>query len=48
MLGHILVELFGNIVFNFTQSVAKLYDLGDSDDVTNAICYCPLEDTSKE
>ena len=48
MLGHILVELFGNIVFNFTQSVAKLYDLGDSDDVTNAICYCPLEVTSKE
>ena len=48
MLGHTLVELFGNIVFNFTRSVAERYDLDDGDDVANTICYCPLEDTGRE
>ena len=35
MLIHTLAELFGNIVFNFTRSVAERYDFGESDDVVN-------------
>ena len=48
MLSHTFAELFGNIVFNFTRSVAERYDLGESDDVVNTIGYSPLEDTGKE
>ena len=50
MLIHTLAELFGNIVFNFTRSVAERYDFnfGESDDVVNVIGYNPLEDTGKE
>ncbi|KAK2573916.1 hypothetical protein P5673_000023 [Acropora cervicornis] len=48
MLGHTLVELFGNIVFNFTRSVAERCDIDDRDDVANTIGYYPLEDTGKE
>ena len=48
MLSHTFAELFGNIVFNFTRSVAERYDLGENDDVTNTIGYNALEDTGKE
>ena len=48
MLSHTFVELFGNIVFNFTRSVAERYDLGENDDVANTIGYNALEDTGKE
>ena len=48
MLIHALAELFGNIVFNFTRSVAERYDFGESDDVVNMTGYNPLEDTGKE
>ena len=48
MLSHTFDELFGNIVFNFTRSVAERYDLGENDDVTNTIGYNALEDTGKE
>lgn len=48
MLIHALAELFGNIVFNFTRSVAERYDFGESDDVVNITGYNPLKDTGKE
>ncbi|XP_074636975.1 uncharacterized protein LOC141895127 [Acropora palmata] len=48
MLSHTFAELFSNIVFNFTRSVAERYDLGESNDVANTIGYYPLEDTGKE
>ena len=48
MLSHTFAELFGNIVFNFTRSVAERYDLGESDDVANTFGYNALEDTGKE
>ena len=48
MLSHTFAELFANIVFNFTRSVAERYDLGESNDVANTIGYYPLEDTGKE
>ena len=48
MLSHALAELFGNIVFNFTRSVAERYDLGERDDVAIIIGYNALEDTGKE
>ena len=48
MLCHTFAELFGNIVFNFTRSVAESYDSGESDDVENIIGYSPLERTGKE
>ena len=48
MLIHTLAELFGNIAFNFTRSVAERYDFGERDDVVNMIGYNPLEDTGKE
>ena len=48
MLSHTFAELFGNIVFNFTRSVAERYDLGESDDVANIIGYNALEYTGKE
>ena len=47
-LSHTFAELFGNIVFNFTRSVAEHYDLGESDDLVNTIGYISLEDTGKE
>ena len=48
MLSHTFAELFDNIVFNFTRSVAERYDLGESDDVANIIGYNGLEYTGKE
>ena len=48
MISHTFAELFGNIVFNFTRSVAERFDLGESNDVANIIGYYPLEDTGKE
>ena len=48
MISHTFAELFGNIVFNFTRSVAERYDFGESNDVANIIGYYPLEDTGKE
>ena len=48
MLSHTFAELFGNIVFNFTRSVAERYDLRESNNVANTIGYYPLEDTGKE
>ena len=48
MLSHTFAELFGNIVFNFTRSIAEHYDLGESDDVAGTIGYSSLEDTGKE
>lgn len=48
MLSHTFAGLLGNIIFNFTRSVAERYDLGENDDVTNTIGYNALEDTGKE
>ena len=48
MLSHTFAELFGNIFFNFTRSVAERYDLGENEDVANTIGYNALEDTGKE
>ena len=48
MLGHTFAELFGNIVFNFTRSVAERYESGGSDDVSNTSGYNPFEGTGKE
>ena len=48
MLSHTFAELFGNIVFNFTRSVAERYDSGESDHVANRIGYNSLEGTGKE
>ena len=48
MLSHTFAELFGNIVFNFTRSVAERYESGETDDVANTIGYNPLEGTGKE
>ena len=48
MLGHTFAELFGNIFFNFTRSVAERYESGGSDDVSNTSGYNPLEGTGKE
>ena len=48
MLSDTFAELFGNIVFNFTRSVAESYNLGEGNDVGNTIGYNPLERTGKE
>jgi len=48
MLSHTFAELFGNIFFNFTRSVAERFDVGESDDVANTIGYDSLDDTGKE
>ena len=48
ILSHTSAKLFGNIVFNFTRSVAERYDSGESDVVVNTIGYNSLEVTGKE
>ena len=48
MSSHTFVELFGNIVFNFTRGVGERYDYYESDDIADTIGYNALEDTGEE